>query len=415
MSNTPPEVPGQVVDSKYLKELRSRVKELVGVSNFPGAQPISFNSAHLQELQNENYFVCEKTDGTRILIYITCDNSGQQVFLIDRKNYYRFVPSLFFPIPDDPTFSQFHHETLIDGELVNDTESDGEITLKLLTFDLLVIDRKNLMNRPLTSRLGYLKENIIKPYKNMLLKRPELVQTQPFIIDLKQMEFSYGLDKVLDSIPNLRHSSDGLIFTSSIAGYKTGTFEKMLKWKPPNENSIDFLLRYDFQDDEDKPRFCLHKWIANNEHAYYDEMHVTDDEWNETWKHDYKNHEGKIVEVVYDPTMNPHAPWRFLRFRHDKIRGNHQSVVEKIRQSIMDGITEEQAPSIREAWKRRDEEANKPKQLKRPKPEDKSENESREERLENGNKSNKSKRLKYDREDNNENDKKSHRINEDTG
>ncbi|CAG8437110.1 13930_t:CDS:2 [Rhizophagus irregularis] len=126
MSNPPPEVPGQVVDSKYLKELRSRVKELVGVSNFPGAQPISFNSAHLQELQNENYFVCEKTDGTRILIYITCDNSGQQVFLIDRKNYYRFVPSLFFPIPDDPTFSQFHHETLIDGELVNDTESDGE-------------------------------------------------------------------------------------------------------------------------------------------------------------------------------------------------------------------------------------------------------------------------------------------------
>lgn len=41
--------------------------------------------------------------------------------------------------------------------------------------------------------------------------------------------------------------------------------------------------------------------------------------------------------------MNPHVPWRFLRFRQDKIRANHQSVVEKIRQSIMDGITEEQA------------------------------------------------------------------------
>jgi hypothetical protein len=32
MSNTPPEVPGQAVEAQYLKELRSRVKELVGVS-----------------------------------------------------------------------------------------------------------------------------------------------------------------------------------------------------------------------------------------------------------------------------------------------------------------------------------------------------------------------------------------------
>lgn len=97
----------------------------------------------------------------------------------------------------------------------------------------------------------------------------------------------------------------------------------------------------------------------------------------------------------------------FFRFKHYKKRKifNIILLIYQLRSQIA---------SIREAWKRRDEEANKPKQLKRPKPEDKSENESRE-RLENGNKSNKSKRLKYDREDNNENDKKSHRINEDTG
>jgi hypothetical protein len=55
------------------------------------------------------------------------------------------------------------------------------------------------------------------------------------------------------------------------------------------------------------------------------------------------------------------------------------------------------------------------KQPKRPKPEDKSDNDAykgRGERLENGNKS---KRLKYDRENNYENDKKSQRINENTG
>ncbi|GBB86355.1 hypothetical protein RclHR1_12780009 [Rhizophagus clarus] len=330
--------------------------------------------------------------------------ANEYIWSIDRRNYYRYVPNLFFPVPDDPTFSQFHHETLIDGELVNDKESDGTVTLKLLTFDLLVIDKKNLMKRALTTRLGYLKDHIIKPYEIMLSKRPEYAEAQPFIIELKHMEFSYGLDKVLDTvIPNLRHKNDGLIFTSSIAGYKTGTCEKMIKWKPPNENSIDFLLRFEFNDDDDKPRFCLHKWIANNEHAYFDDMYVTDDEWNEIWKHDYNRYEGKIVEVVHDPTMNPNVPWRFIRFRNDKQHANHQSVVEKIMQSIIDGITEEQLRShitlIREAWKKRDESKNDTSKGKE------------EKRLENGIKS---KRLRDSHEDNYENNKKKQRFGENT-
>ena len=62
-----------------------------------------------------------------------------------------------------------------------------------------------------------------------------------------------------------------------------------------------------------------------------------------SWKHDCEQHDGSIVEVVYDPTRNPHVPWKFLRFRHDKSHANHHSVVEKIQQSITDGITKEQA------------------------------------------------------------------------
>ena len=62
---------------------------------------------------------------------------------IDRKNYYRLVPNLYFPIHDDPTFSHFHCETLIDGELVNDIESDGSVSksqnllLLILLFNII--------------------------------------------------------------------------------------------------------------------------------------------------------------------------------------------------------------------------------------------------------------------------------------
>ena len=38
---------------------------------FPGAQPISFAQKHIEELKNENYFVSEKADGIRCLMYTT--------------------------------------------------------------------------------------------------------------------------------------------------------------------------------------------------------------------------------------------------------------------------------------------------------------------------------------------------------
>ncbi|CAI2175484.1 10466_t:CDS:10 [Funneliformis geosporum] len=342
-----PRVPGQPVETQRLRELRSRVRELVGVSNFPGAQPISFSSEHIRELQNEDYYVCEKTDGTRVLAYITCDSPGiPAVFLIDRKNYYRLIPNLLFPVPDDPTFSNFHNETIMDCELVNDTENDGRISLKLLVFDLLVMDRKNFMNKPLNKRLGYLRDYIMNPYEKMLRKRPDLAQIQPFNVVKKEMEFSYGLEKVLKQIiPSLKHKSDGLIFTSLTSGYSTGTFEKMLKWKPPNENSIDFKLHFEFQsyNENNKPRFCLYKWIQKDEHTYFDDMYVTDEEWEQFWKRDVQQYEGRVVEVVYNPSMNP--PWRFVRFRDDKPHANHHTLLSY-------------TSTIRDAWKKREAQRN---------------------------------------------------------
>ncbi|CAG8714493.1 11464_t:CDS:2, partial [Funneliformis mosseae] len=320
-----PRVPGRPVETILLNHLRSRVKELVGVSNFPGAQPIGFCSEHIQELENEDYYVCEQTDGTRVLAYITCDSPGKTaVFLIiqiDRKNYYHLIPNLLFPVPGDESFSKFHYETLLDCELVVETESDGRITPKLLVFDLLVMDKTNYMNKPLNKRLGCLHEFIMRPYEKMLRKRPELARMQPFNVVIKEMERSYGLEKVLKQIiPSLKHNSDGLIFTSLKSGYLA---EQILKWKPPNENSIDLKLRFDFNchNENNKPRFCLYKWM--DVHRYFDDMHVTDEEWDHYWKHDFQQYVGRIVEVVYNPSTNP--PWRFKRFRYDLPHANHHN------------------------------------------------------------------------------------------
>lgn len=46
----------------------------------------------------------------------------------------------------------------------------------------------------------------------------------------------------------------------------------------------------------------------------------------------------RIVEVHWDPAFDC---WRFMRFRDDKPHGNHQSVVQKVIESIRDGVEKE--------------------------------------------------------------------------
>lgn len=46
----------------------------------------------------------------------------------------------------------------------------------------------------------------------------------------------------------------------------------------------------------------------------------------------------RIAEVHWDLTRES---WRFLRFRDDKPHANHRSVVDKIMQSIEDGVEKE--------------------------------------------------------------------------
>jgi hypothetical protein len=46
----------------------------------------------------------------------------------------------------------------------------------------------------------------------------------------------------------------------------------------------------------------------------------------------------RIVEVHWDPASDC---WRFMRFRDDKPHGNHRSVVQKVIESIRDGVEKE--------------------------------------------------------------------------
>lgn len=356
---------------------------------FPGAQPVSFSRRHLNELAMQDYYVCEKTDGTRYLLYLTQgDHNDAAAYFIDRKNDYYYVPQLHFPMPDDPTFTKFHLDTILDGELVCDTYSPGHSEIKFLIFDCLIVDGRSLLNRPLDKRLGYFKDFILKPYKTFYQKFPNETHSRRLLMEDKNTELSYGVEKMFrEVIPKVKrvHGNDGLIFTCRGTGYRMGTDEHILKWKPPEENTIDFLLRIvwrEYPPDHDDPdqspvvdyqalpaRFEL--WVfaggREEEYKFYDEMHVTEQEW-EALKATNRPLQEAIVECYMEHSSNPHPQngttvggggvrWRFHRLRDDKLNGNHVSVVDKVMESIKDAIGEEdlirESPRWRETWKRR--------------------------------------------------------------
>lgn len=374
MGGSVPEIPGVKADRILAEQFRREVADLLGrnTPSFPGAQPVSFAARHIFELQKQDYYVCEKSDGIRCLMYFTEGDDGSEIhYIIDRKNDYYFVTGLHFPVPNDPSNQNFHRATLIDGELVLDTLPNGSKELKYLVFDCLMLDGNSLMHRTLDKRLAYFRDKVYNPYRALYKAYPEEIQFLPFIVEFKKMEFSYGIEMMFrDILPNLPHGNDGLIFTCRNTPYKFGTDEHILKWKPTNENSVDFRLNLEFPqkepDSEDEeegitspypdwdamPTFNLFVTYGQNDYRLYGTMYMEPQEW-EQMKALRKPLDDKIVECYQDMQNR----WRFLRFREDKKEANHISTVESVMESIHDKVSEtdliRNAKKTRDEWKKR--------------------------------------------------------------
>ncbi|EJU05551.1 mRNA guanylyltransferase [Dacryopinax primogenitus] len=348
----PPAIPGKPIDSDIEHTLRQHVAFLCNTlpHKFPGSQPVSFGSHHLQALQREDYWVCEKSDGIRLLLFIVINPRGnvQEVYLIDRHNKYYEQDGLVFPHFTDPIRSL--RDTLLDCELVEDTDPrTGMKTLRLLIFDCLIADSENIMDRPLTKRYGRIRDRVYKPFSAMLTKFPEFRKQLPFQIAVKEMKPSYHVASVLSSLPTLQHTSDGLIFTPVTTFYVPGTDSNLLKWKPKADNSIDLLLLLHFPsstrpsepDLAALPRAALYTWLGGSQYAFFDLLALSPSTW-EKWKASGESYHGRVVEVAWEEKTEE---WRVLRFRDDKPNANHVSVVEKVLESIRDGVEPEEVRS----------------------------------------------------------------------
>ncbi|TIA93666.1 hypothetical protein E3P81_00829 [Wallemia ichthyophaga] len=366
MSRIPP-IPGQILTSpEQCHSLKSLVQELCQTrsKSFPGSQPVSFGWKSLQALEKEDYWVCEKSDGVRCLLLILTNGTTneQETYFIDRKNVYRRIRGLYFPNYKDSTLLTPANKTLIDGELVIDHDKkSGKDKLRYLVFDLLVLETEDIYNMRLGSRYGRLRSWVVEPFLKSLAKRGN--PSQPLEIKLKVMDLAYAIDHVFKThIPNLQHGNDGLIFTCVESGYVFGTDSRIIKWKDPSENSIDFRISLRFSASDDNTNTCdfakkplceLQQWEGGKLYNWFDNWDISEEEWQNFLKDGIDLH-NKIAEFSW---MKNEENWRFLRFRDDKNDANHSTVVEKVTESIEDGVEAHQlikkSSRIRSEWKSR--------------------------------------------------------------
>jgi mRNA guanylyltransferase len=322
----------------------------------------------------DSYYVCEKSDGIRYLLYINEDENGNEVhYFIDRKNNFWLNPNrnLHFPKPENE--QAFHRQTLVDGELVFDMEPDGSRVPRFLLFDCLVIDGKSVMERSLDKRLAYMSQHLYQPYKKLFTQYPQELEYQPFQVRMKDMQLSYGIEMMFkDILPKLKHGNDGLIFTCRTSPYRHGTDPHILKWKPPEDNTVDCRLKIYFplippsEDDlaegwnEPYPdyhsleRAEIWAYMGNGQTPYqkYADLHIADEEFEELISLGDPLQD-RIVECYQDE----HGRWRISRFRDDKAEANHISTLNSVMRSIEDRVTRDDllhvAKAVKDAWKAR--------------------------------------------------------------
>jgi hypothetical protein len=198
------------------------------------------------------YTVTEKADGKRKLLFI---NGKGAVYLININMNVQFT--------GDITKKKELFNTIIDGEHVLH-DKNGAFINNYLAFDIYYINNKDVRSQPF-----YIPEDAGEKDRLSLLNSTlqninfegVVGETVPLKVRAKTFHFSEGvgifskcgeiLNRVRDGL--FEYETDGLIFTPADKGVGSNTigetrspvkrtWDWSFKWKPPNFNTIDFLV-----------------------------------------------------------------------------------------------------------------------------------------------------------------------------
>ncbi|KAH7824699.1 putative mRNA capping enzyme alpha subunit [Monocercomonoides exilis] len=233
------------------KALKGSIQALLKTERpFPGNHPVSLRQADLIKFGQYEYYVAEKTNGVRFLLVKVAGQGA--TYLFGRKGEMIRV-MLQYPM------SCIAEPLILDGELILDETMHPDATIgkvvvpRFYAFDALAVDGKVLVDRDFSRRLGYLAQwterfnGMHHPVWLFPAKAQEYVldeRAEAFEVVMKKWSQLSKSEEIWAKRQELPHSCDGLVFTPVEPGYEMGvSVDTLLKWKPPELNTVDFLIK----------------------------------------------------------------------------------------------------------------------------------------------------------------------------
>lgn len=313
-----------VNDNEKLAPFRKMCTEMCKYrrNGFPGSQPVSLTTENISMMMEEEYMVSWKADGDRLMLLIAGPND---MYFFDRDfRAFQLNNVTFLQKNTNEPLTN----TLLDGELVNDLVN-GVSCPRYLIYDIVCIEGSDVTMENFRNRLTIIFKQVIGPReaakKSGLIdrsKEPIGIRIKDFC-DLKDTHkyFSVKFQKVLS------HEIDGLIFQPVNMPYIAGRCDRVLKWKPPSHNSVDFRL---IIKKEDRPGWVedyVGQLYVNGLDTPFSTIKVTKT---------LKNYNNKIIECRFD--MEKRC-WQFMRERTDKSFPNSLTTANGVCKSIRNPIT----------------------------------------------------------------------------
>ena len=265
---------------------------------FPGGMPVPVSKKDIPYLHK--YYVCEKTDGCRYMLFVTSTGS---TYLVDRLMQ-------FYKLDVTHQTQTKIFSTVLDGELVQC--NDGSYIY--LIFDVYnvngVLVKNDVLHKVrMNAYTACAKGAIHVTHKYISIElRPKRFHTVN--------EFNFEHDE--------QYKSDGFIFTPMRRKIFHGTDKRTYKWKSPDDHTIDFEL------DKDNDEFMLYLWDNKMNRVRMCSPIIPDD----------LKLEGRcIVECKMTKTDGSIThQWLVCKVRHDKDRPNsmktYLSTIEIVKENI---------------------------------------------------------------------------------